>query len=155
MNRKPNFFIFLRWKNKLAKKDWKENRVLGIYCNINQVRISDLMNFKGGCPFCVGARLTWHTGFVQYELSVKAAKLSANTVSTTILTILIMKLILLLVHFSRVCEFEILVLRLNILSRVEFNSEVESEVKLIFKRLFFWGRIFCKFTSLSEVVFQA
>ena len=82
---------------------------------------------------------------------MKAAKLSANTVSTTILTILIMKLILLLVHFSRVCEFEILVLRLNILSRVEFNSEVESEVKFIFKRLVFWGRIFCKFTSFSEV----
>ena len=76
--------------------------------------------------------VTWLTGFVQYERSVRGAKPSANTVSTRILAILIMSLILLMVHYSRVWEFEIFVLRVNILFRVEFDGEAESEVKLRF-----------------------
>ena len=62
------------------------------------------------------------------------AKLCANTVNTRIKPILTMKLILLKVHFSCVCEFEFLVLLLDILSRVEFHGESESKVNLTFQR---------------------
>jgi hypothetical protein len=88
-----------------------------------------------------GPRLTW---LVQYGHSMTGAKLCANTVNTRIKPILTMKLILLKVHFSCVCEFEFLVLLLDILSRVEFHGESESKVNLTFQRHvfvnFLWGK---------------
>ena len=53
-----------------------------------------------------------------------------------------MNLKLLLVHYSRVWEFEILILRVNILSRVEFNGEAESEVKFTIQRVILFTRMY-------------
>jgi len=46
------------------------------------------------------------------------------------------------VRFSWLSEFEILVLQVSDLSRVEFYGKAESEVKSSFKRLVFAGQDF-------------
>ena len=80
----------------------------------------------------VRAELTGYTALVQYQHSVKGDNLCANTVTTIIEPILIIRLILFKVHFSRDSAFENIIFQLDTLFGVEFHVDYEFNVYINF-----------------------